>query len=652
MARFRLPAGLLRMCVLAAVVASATGCVGMPSGGPVSKFTAAPQDTAPDVNLIGPYPAGPLPNGSPSQIVQGFLLASASYPYYKVAWQYLDSKAISNWNPGWAVKVFNSTFNVPKSAQISKASRHAAEQASVDVTGMVQASYDGSGQYVSAQAQGQEESPYTFTLQKVGGQWRITNPPDYRMLPVYDFSLFYKAQDLYFFDSGGHVLIPDSVFVPLGVTASQLLDNLVSALSEGPKTPWLENAADTEFPPGANGANDDVLGVSAEGTYVTVNLGGPVAHDAKQLPLIAAQLVWTLTGSPASSLPKFQSVELEINGQPWTPSEPPCAGGRNPGIYQTLSAYECFNPYPSSSHSFYYIDGEQAWARCGSEKYAASQGQIGSVVPVVARTGDFSSEKCASAYFVNEQSITSQSTQPQSLPAASMVAVSPDGSYLAIVSPGGDALYIGQISGDAVSFPRRARLTGSGITALSWDQSGNLWVAQNGDVFMIRATGGRPVQVQVSGGNVTDLAVAPDGVRIAYIAQIAGLTPAVYLAAIGGGPQNNGNLRGPAASQSIREVAAVGPGLSDPASLAWYDADDLLVLNDAATGNTLSEVPVDGQQAVPVANPPGNATSITADGSANVLVAGVSGDGLEVSTGLEGPWYPLGNPGANPAYPG
>ena len=72
------------------------------------------------------------------------------------------------------------------------------------------------------------------------------------------------------------------------------------------------------------------------------------------------------------------------------------------------------------------------------------------------------------------------------------------------------------------------------------------------------------------------------------------------------------------------------------------------MLNDAANGNTLWEVPVDGQpgQALPV-TPPG-ITSITADGAANVLVAGLSGHGLAVSTSLEGPFYPLGDPARIP----
>ena len=89
------------------------------------------------------------------------------------------------------------------------------------------------------------------------------------MLTASDFPLFYKAQDLYFFDPQDQVLVPDSVFVPLGATVSQLLGNLVSALVAGPKTPWLQGAADTELPPGST-----VRGVTVGGSTVTVNLGG------------------------------------------------------------------------------------------------------------------------------------------------------------------------------------------------------------------------------------------------------------------------------------------------------------------------------------------------------------------------------------------
>ena len=635
------------MCVLAAVAASVTGCVGMPSGGPAGEGPASSASQTPDVNFIGPFPAGPQPGGSPQQIVQGFLLASASYPTYpQIAPQYLVSSAGKKWQPGWAVTVY-SKLTVP-TAQVSKATRKSPQQATVNVSGTVQASFDGSGQYVSALSQGQTAGSYTFNLVKVGGQWRITDPPDFRMLPVYDFPWFYKAQDLYFFDPQDQVLVPDSVFVPLGVTASQLLENLVAALTADPKTPWLTGAADSEF--AQLPAGTKVQSIVTQGSTVTVNLKGKVPRaDAKYLELFAAQLAWTLTGS-TDSLPNIQSVVLEVNGQPWTPASPPCSADRSLGIYQTRAAYECFSPYPSSPTSFYYTNDGQAWARCGTESQASLDGLIGSVVPVVAKAGGFSSQQCgtSSSGYVREDSAAAPPAQPASLPAASMVAVSPDGKYLAIVSPDKNAVYIGTLSGDAVSFPRRARLTEPDITSLSWDRGDDLWVAQDGNVWMLQGTGGSPVSVDVD-GQVSDLAVAPDGVRIAYISQVGDLAPGIYLAAIGGG-ESTGQLGAPTAHLSIRDAASIGPGLDDPVSLAWYDADNLIVLNDAAGGNTLSEVPVDGQQATQQAPAPADATSITADGTENVLVAGLSGNGLAVSTSLQGPWDQLGNPGEDPAY--
>ena len=97
----------------------------------------------------------------------------------------------------------------------------------------------------------------------------------------------------------------------------------------------------------------------------------------------------------------------------------------------------------------------------------------------------------------------------------------------------------------------------------------------------------------------------------------------------------------------------VGPGLVQPRSLAWYDADDLIVLAGGSSP-ALWVVPVDGQASSVSQPAPIGADSITAGGATNALVAGISSGGgtLAVSTGLEGPWQPLGVPGQNPAYPG
>lgn len=231
-----------------------------------------------------------------------------------------------------------------------------------------------------------------------------------------------------------------------------------------------------------------------------------------------------------------------------------------------------------------------------------------------------------------------------------MAAVSPDGKYLAVVSAAKDAVYIGSLTGGVASFTAKPRLSATGITALSWDGSDDLWVAANGSVMMLPPGSGQ-VLVDFT-GSVSELSVAPDGVRIAFIAQLSGQPPALYLAAIGGGQQSAGELGAPAAHLAIKQAAVIGPNLTGPVALAWYNVDNLVVLNAAEDGNALWEVPVDGQpgQELPV-TPPG-VTSITADGAANVLVAGLSGNSLDVSTSLEGPWYRLGDPGQDPAYPG
>jgi Lipoprotein LpqB beta-propeller domain/Sporulation and spore germination len=643
--------GLRRMCVLAAAVvaaASVAGCVGMPSNGPAAQTSASSQSTSPAVNLIGPFPSGPQPGASPSQIVQGFLIAGASYPTYTIADDYLLGSAAKTWNPGFAVTVFSNL--VPNPATSPKAGRNGVQQASVDVTGQVQASFNGSGQYyVSAQSQGQGQAAgrFAFNLVKVNGQWRITNPPDYRMLTAEDFPLFYKAQDLYFVDPQDPLLVPDSVFVPLSATVQQLLDNLVTALVQGPTTPWLVGATQTELP-----AKTKLQGVVINGSNVTVSLGGHVARTDPKLQLFAAQLVWTLTASPAvspASAPDVQSVVLNVDGQPWAPRAAPCPGGRSPGEFQTQAAYACYNPYPSSPASFYYVEDGQSWSRCGSQ-VLGTQGSVGSAVPLVGRTGAFASQGCGVAGSVREGSAVPPPAQPPSLPALTMTAVSPDGKYVAVVTAAKGDLYVGPLSGQPASLLKSPRLTGGDITALSWDRNDNLWVAQGGNIVMLPSTGKGQVQADFA-GNVSDLSVAPDGVRIAFIAQIGNQPTGVYLAAIGGGPPTADQLASPGAHLAIRTYASVAPNVTDPASVAWYDADDLLVLNDAPGGNTLYEAPVDGQPAQ-LQVIPSDATSITSDGRANVLVAGLAGGNLSVSTSLEGPWYPLGDPGQYPAYPG
>jgi Lipoprotein LpqB beta-propeller domain/Sporulation and spore germination len=640
----RVPGRVWRMCLVIVAVGSVAGCVGMPSGGPAAEFTPSVQSTQPDSNVSVPYASGPQPGASPRQIVEGFLVASGSDPAYSaVASEYLAGSAARTWNPS-SVKVF-STLS-PANAVPMTPGPHGTPRASVSVTGSVQATFSGSHRYISAKTLDSPSVTYPFDLVKVDGQWRISNPPSYRMLYENDFPYYYKSQDLYFVDQSDQALVPDPVFVPLGGTESQLVTDLVEALADQPATSWLTGAADSEFPAGTTAQ------ATVDGTTATVDLGGAAAGTSKQTrELISAQLVWTLTGSPTSPS-SIQSVVLEIDGKQFTPSPAPCPGQRVQGFFQTQATYQCLNPYLSAPTSFYYVNQGQVWSRCGSESAADLQGSIGSVVPVVGRTGAFNSSRCTT--YVKEASSGPPQAQPASLRPVSMAAVSPDGKYLAIVPPGRNALYIGRLSGDAASFPATSRLKGADITALSWDRDDDLWVAQGGNVFMLQATGTNAEAVNLgNNGDVSDLSVAPDGVRIALI--VPGNQPGRQLevAAVNpSGSQVPGPLGAPAVHPVISNGVPLGASLTDPVTLTWYGADDLIVVNQASSGNQLWEVPVDGQQAQVLPATPPDITSITADGTANVLVAGLTDNKLAVSAGLEGPWPPLGEPGQDPAYPG
>lgn len=633
--------------MLTVVVTFLAGCVGMPNSGSPGTFSATPQDTTPDSNFVGVIPAGPGSNWKPEEIVQGFLYASTFPAYNSIAQQYLVSAA--KWNPGWSVTVLDQV--TPGDVDVDAGGRSAA----VDVTGTVRASFSGTGQYVGVQGRGGTPTmDQTFELVKVNGQWRITNPPNFRMLTESDFQQVYKPQDLYFFDPGGQVLVPDAVFVPAASPSSSLVNNLVQALLNNPQPEWLKNGttppAVTEFPAGTK-----ILSVAVYGTTATVNLGGAASSTSYTTrQQISAELVWTLTG-PQSSLP-IQAVQLEINGTPWIPSHAPCAGGPSAGQSpaQKQFMYSCYNPYPAApSAAFYYAGNGQAWSRCAPESQVMS-GSIGSIVPLFGRTGAAElGQSCKSSVPTGSQALPPP--QPHTMPPLSMVAVSPDIKYAAGVGPGGNTVYIWPSGGAKPS----GSLTVSGVTAIGWDRRDDLWVAHDNVTTVIGppTNGSSHTDIpNVFGGKITGLGIAPDGVRVAAIVQTASGS-AVQLAAIDTTQQSSDQLSKPSAHTSAGQPASIGPtvrlgpNILNPIALTWYDADDLLVLDQTDGQTTLWEVPVDGQ---PAAESPGvlpGAISITANSAQNALVAGMSGDVIKVSASLEGPWQKLVIGGQNPAFP-
>jgi Lipoprotein LpqB beta-propeller domain/Sporulation and spore germination len=633
--------------VTAAAVCVA-GCVGMPNSGPVGAISVSPQSTNVGGTVIQPFPAGPQSGESPALIVQGFLAASANYPFNAaIARQYLVSSAARTWHPGWSVTVFTNF----KPQLRAKSSSHGVEQARVQAQGDVQSAFNGTGQFVSASTS--HPAGWTFNLVKVGGQWRISNPPERRLLTVPQFAEFYKAQDLYFYNSAvlpssqGSPLVPDSVFVPLGTSTTDLLNNLVTALlpsSGQPKSSLLKNAAQT-FPAGTTLASS----VAQAGSTAVVNLAGLKKAPPAVLEQVSAQLVWTLASPRAGPGAPIQSVELELNGQPYTPPKNICGVTENRSQVQNQATYSCYNPYPAQSASFSFISHGQVWSRCATEA-SVQRGQVGSVVPVLGASAA-SLQSCT----VNVPTgsihapVSGSPGSDAACGTSTLAAVSPDGQYVACYSAAASELFSGLVSGTTLKLVKGV---GSGVTALCWDNNHNLWVAANGgDVYMV-PDNDQATQVTSAPANVTDLSVAPDGVRIALIVQ-SGSGPMIDLAAIIHNDPSSQGQHGllPESLPLSQNLVHLSPGLAQPADLTWYDANDLIVLAGGSSP-TLSEVPVDGQ--APFGTQPAlpGTESISANSALNALVIGVTGDQIAVSTGLEGPWQFLGVHGLNPSYAG
>jgi hypothetical protein len=91
--------------LLAALVAVtlAAGCADVPTSG-LLQHTALPAGTGGEqqgTNCCGYIMTGPGPGSTPSQIVQGFLLASADFAnHHEIARQYLTKESSRSWNPG------------------------------------------------------------------------------------------------------------------------------------------------------------------------------------------------------------------------------------------------------------------------------------------------------------------------------------------------------------------------------------------------------------------------------------------------------------------------------------------------------------------------------------------------------------------------
>jgi Lipoprotein LpqB beta-propeller domain/Sporulation and spore germination len=581
-----------------AAALSAAGCVSMPSGGPVVSYSVTQGAESQDQPFVQIVPKPPGAGWTPSQIVQGFLTASASFGNNSaVAYEYLTPQERKSWKPQWSAIVYKVGPNVAgRDAPVAGAKN----TVTVQISGKEQASLQGNGSYSVPTASGagaSSDADRAFTLVKqADGQWRISDAPSDLLLTSDSFNSDYQLRNLYFFDPAGKALVPDPVYVPVRTSSPVLLNGLVSDLISPPKD-WLSGGATkTALPAGTK-----ISSVNLDGVTAVVNLTGTIAKaNNKTMVDVSAQLLWTLRPAQSQATAQaVQSVEVEVNGKPWIP---PGSQG-NPVQHQST-----IGPPTGYSPVFYYVD---------SAGYLTSSNG-GRAKPVrLMRIGT----------------------------GFSQIAVSPDTKYLAALR--GATVYTGPIGG--VGDGALTKRTGSYVS-ISWDRSDDLWATTGTQIVMFRGggTAGRPpaqpvpVSVNVPGYKglnfpFGDLRVAPDGVRAAIVYS----SNVLAFGAISGQQSASPQIE-------LSQVTLPPLNADEFTGVSWYGPDDVITLADpgpvateyAVSGGSTTSIPVDSDM-----------QSITAS-SKNLLIASLPNNRLATDVSVNGSWTPLPGSGTAPAYPG
>ena len=273
---------------LVVVLLALTGCVSVPTSGPVEKVEGSQPDCQ---NCVNVEVATPAAGDEPRQIVEDFLRANYNYqPNYSVAKQYLTRSAAEKWSSEEGASIYT---GAPE-----------ARGDTVVLRGRVVGSLDRDRTFTARD----QELTYDFGVVKEDGQWRISNPPGGLMVAKFAFDQFYQRYNLYFIGNGDS-LVPDSIYLPDLRNPANVASAMVKALLDGPSR-WLAPAVSTAVP------QDTTLSVDS----VTIADGiasVPLSEQVLQLPdaqrtLLAAQLVYTL-----KQVPVVKQVQLLVNSQPF-----------------------------------------------------------------------------------------------------------------------------------------------------------------------------------------------------------------------------------------------------------------------------------------------------------------------------------------------
>ena len=263
------------LVLVLSAVAGLTGCVQVPTAGPLEKV---PGQSEVCQNCINVEVAPPAPGAQPLDVVRGYLLAMSNYqPNYATARQFLTAAAAEAWQPEVGVSIYDGSPKVRGN--------------SVELDGRLIGVVGMDRTYTAQDAR----LRWNFDLVQQDGEWRISRPPPGLLVAEYPFSRFYTGYSTYFIGNGAS-LVPERIYLPALRNPANIASALMTALLDGPSK-WLDPAVETSFPMGTS--------LSVASVPTTAGIAEVPLNDAVldlpdlQRSLMAAQIVYTLRQVPA-----------------------------------------------------------------------------------------------------------------------------------------------------------------------------------------------------------------------------------------------------------------------------------------------------------------------------------------------------------------
>lgn len=150
------------------------------------------------------------------------------------------------------------------------------------------------------------ETQYTLEFGEIEGAspgFFMTKAPQVTLMNVDALPVFYTQRTVYFWNADHTALIPDLRWLPTDVSPGRVPTELLKMIERGP-SPWLGDVA-SPLPEGSK----LIINAPQEGNQLTMNWSPQSVDNGSSEDYLAQQVAWTLGPAPPAKL------NLKINGQ-------------------------------------------------------------------------------------------------------------------------------------------------------------------------------------------------------------------------------------------------------------------------------------------------------------------------------------------------